>query len=453
MVGYERKLLTLVGLIALAFLPILAASLYFLSTISSSQDRLDAVYTKTVILSHELRVEKMKQNALTPVIVITGDRRYIKSLQDANNRFDSTLAALRKLARDAEAQRLLDKVAQLQTRLLSIQQTGVALRLNGGSIAQVDTYFQRKAGPGTLEIDAAIDHFSAQAEARYQTERGRNQRLLQGVFWVLALASVGAFVFCAYVGRLLVQLVGQKRAFDRVSARLAEREKEISQARKEAVEIVAHDLNNPITTILFASENLLAHPQLEALPRGRASVQSILLATETMRRLIRNILDHSKIEAGGLVLSKETIDLRVLLDDIARQFAVSASRKGVAFSHTSPDAPPPFHADSARIEQVVANLLANAIKFTAPGGSVSLTSEVSDDAIVVCVTDTGWGMTPEQAARVFERYWQADEAAPHGAGLGLTISKAIVEAHGGNLGVDTQPGQGSTFTVFLPRRT
>jgi len=450
MVGYERKLLTLVGLIALALLPILAAALYFLSTISASQDRLDALYTRTVILAQELRVEKMKQNSLVPVIVITGDRALLGRLSASNRKFQSILGDLRAVARDADADRALDTVADLQRRLVAVEGPGIAQRLAGGSTAEVNAYFQRNAGPHTRDMNVTMDRFIEQASARYQAERVRNQRLLHGVFWVLALGSAAALAFCAYVGWHLLRLVEQKSAFDQISAKLAQREKEISKARKEAVEVVSHDLNNPITTILFATENLLVRPEMAALPKVKSSIESILLATETMRRLIRNILDHSKIEAGGLVLSKENVDLRSLLADIADQFALSAARKGVDFSQAYSDSDTVLQADGARIEQVVGNLLANAIKFTAPGGSVSLSSEVLDDLVVVQVKDTGWGMTAEQVDRIFDRYWQADEAAPLGTGLGLTISKAIVEAHGGRLGIDTRPGEGSTFKVILP---
>ncbi|MFT4251826.1 MAG: HAMP domain-containing sensor histidine kinase [Caulobacter sp.] len=456
MVDYERRLLVLVGLIALAFLPLLAASLVFLAQVSTAQDRLDALYARTVILAHELRGEKMRQNSLVPVIVLTGDAAPLGELKRSNRQFDALLGELRGLARDADAHAALDTVAALQRRLLTMQDTGLAMRLNGASSAGVNAYFQRNAVPLSADINQAIDRFTAQASAGYQAERTRSQRVMRGVFWVLAVASVCAFAFCAFLGRLLLRLVERKRAYDEAAARLAAREKTISLARKEAVEVVAHDLNNPITTILFASENLLAEPDLDRMPRTRAAIDNIRLATETMRRLIRNILDHSKIEAGGLVLSKETVDLRRLLADVAGQFEVSAARKGVAFSYApsaavdGDDHGPLLEADGARLEQVVANLLSNAIKFTAPGGRVSLTSEVSGDGVVVEVRDTGWGMTQEQAARIFDRNWQSDAAAPHGNGLGLTISKAIVEAHGGRLGVDSRPGEGSAFRMVLP---
>jgi signal transduction histidine kinase len=450
MVDYERKLLTLVGLITFAFLPILAASLYFLFAVSASQDRLDALYTQTVILGHDLRAEKLRQNALMPVIVITGDRGLVAELHASERQFDKVLAALRPLARDAQDHRGLDEVAALQARLQAVEGPGLALRMGGAPPARVNAYFQRQAGPITTRSNAAIDRFIARAGARYQAERTRNQRVFHGAFAVLAVASVLAFVFCAFVGRLLFQLVGRKRELDRVNARLAQRDREVAEARKEAVEVVAHDLKNPITAILFAIENLSTESALAGMPRVLSTLETIALSTETMNRLIRNILDHSKIEAGGLVLAKETLDLRRLLAQAADQFSASAARKGVAFHHDAPEQAVVLQADEARIGQVVSNLLANAIKFTSPGGTVRLSGAIADGEVVVQVRDTGWGMSPEQVARIFDRYWQADGAAPHGAGLGLTISKAIVEAHGGRLAIATVLGEGSTFRVILP---
>ena len=449
MVGYERRLLVLVGAIALAFLPLLAASLVFLARFSAAQDRLDAVYTRTVILAHDLRGEKMRQNSLVPVIVINGDKTLLVELERSNRRFDAIVGDLKALARDDETRAALQQVSTLQGRLLVLQRAGVAQRLDGGTMSRANAFFQNNAGPLTSSIDAAIDRFTERSAARYQAERTHNQAVVRGVFGVLVLASLCAFVFCAFLGRLLLRLVEQKRGYDEVAARLAEREKAISLARKEALtRKLFHDA--PITTLLFASENLLAQPGVEQQPKVRSGVEAILLATETMRRLIRNILDHSKIEAGGLVLAKETVDLRRLLADIADQFALSAARKGLDFAYTPDAAEPVLEADEGRIGQVVANLLSNAIKFTEPGGTVSLSSRVADGAVVVEVRDTGWGMSPEQAARVFERHWQGEAAAAHGNGLGLAISKAIVEAHGGRLGVDSRPGEGSAFSVVLP---
>jgi signal transduction histidine kinase len=450
MVDYERRLLTLVGLITFAFLPILAASLYFLFAVSASQDRLDGLYTQTVILAHDLRVEKLKQNSLMPVIVLTGDRGLVTELRASDRQFDVILANLRTVAHDAEARRALDEVAALQARLRAVEEPGLALRLGGAPPAQVNAYFQRNAGPSTTSSGAALDRFIVRADARYQAERARNQRAFHGAFWVLAVASAAAFVFCAFVGRLLLQLVGRKRELDLANARLAQRDRDVAGARKEAVEIVAHDLKNPITAILFATENLSTDPALAGLPRALSTVETIRLSTETMNRLIHNVLDHSKIEAGGLVLAKETVDLRRLLAQTAGQFSASAARKGVDFHHDFPERAMVLQADEARIGQVVSNLLANAIKFTAPGGSVRLSGAVADGEVVVQVRDTGWGMSPEQVARIFDRYWQAEGAAPHGAGLGLTISKAIVEAHGGRLAIATTLGEGSTFRVILP---
>lgn len=450
MVDYERRLLTLVGLITFAFLPILAASLYFLFAVSASQDRLDALYTRTVILAHDLRVERLKQNSLMPVIVMTGDRGLVGELHASDRRFDSILAELRTVGRDTEARHALDRLAALQARLYTMEGPGIALRLGGASMQEVNAYFQRNAGPSVSSSNAILDQFTARADARYQAERARNQRAFHGAFWVLVVACAVAFAFCAFVGRLLLQLVGRKRDLDLANARLAQRDRDIAEARKEAVEVVAHDLKNPITAILFATENLTTHPVLMEQPRVLATLETIALSTETMNRLIRNILDHSKIEAGGLVLTKETVDLRRLLAEAAGQFTASAARKGVDFFQDFPERPVALEADEARIGQVVSNLLANAIKFTAPGGSVRLSGAVTDGEVVVQVHDTGWGMSDEQVARIFDRYWQAEGAAPHGAGLGLTISKAIVEAHGGRLAINTALGEGSTFRVILP---
>ena len=173
-------------------------------------------------------------------------------------------------------------------------------------------------------------------------------------------------------------------------------------------------------------------------------------AAAAMNRLIHNVLDETRIEAGDLALRRLPTELAELLDRVLAQFSAAAARKGVDFRaeaapHTCAEI------DPDRIEQVLCNLAANALKFTPAGGTVSITAAREHDRLVLRVADTGFGIAPEDLPRIFDRYWQSsDGARARGSGLGLSIAQGIVEAHGGRIWVESALGDGSTFAFTLP---
>jgi signal transduction histidine kinase len=169
-----------------------------------------------------------------------------------------------------------------------------------------------------------------------------------------------------------------------------------------------------------------------------------------MNRLIEDLLDTVQLESGKLRLALEDIDVSALFRQTEEVFRPLAIR-----SHISLVAEPPaegmrVRADPIRITQALGNLLGNALKFTPEGGEVRFCASSGDGQVVIEVTDTGPGIPPEQAAHLFEHFWQARRNDKRGVGLGLTIAKGIVEAHGGRIWCTSTPGAGSTFSIALP---
>jgi signal transduction histidine kinase len=171
-----------------------------------------------------------------------------------------------------------------------------------------------------------------------------------------------------------------------------------------------------------------------------------------MNRLIGDLLDVTSIDAGKLAVTLVETDAAALLKEAAETFQPAALEKGVLLSATVPDGVVHATFDHDRILQVFANLLANAIKFTALGGRVDMRVDASDDMVRFCVADTGIGVAPSLLEAIFERFWQVRENDRKGHGLGLYISRCIVEAHGGRIWAESEPGQGSRFYFTLPVR-
>ena len=213
--------------------------------------------------------------------------------------------------------------------------------------------------------------------------------------------------------------------------------------------IVAHDLRNPLSTILMASSFLR---DLEA-EKGEVSVESTAVierSAQRMNRLIEDLLDVTRMEAGGLSLRTSTIDTRRLVADAVSAENHLATTSQLDLRLEPSDGLPNVRGDNDRLMQVFENLIGNAIKFTEPGGQIRVGAKRKGNNVLFWVSDTGHGVSAEDVPRLFNRFWQGGGAKRHGAGIGLPIVKGIVDAHGGRLWVVSKPGQGSRFCVALP---
>jgi PAS domain S-box-containing protein len=219
------------------------------------------------------------------------------------------------------------------------------------------------------------------------------------------------------------------------------------ERRKQMLAFVAHDLRNPVQTIVMSASSIV-ELNLTDEQRGR-QLDIIKRSAWRMDRLIGDLLDASSIEAGTFAVRRERVLVPDLLAEIVDAFEGRAHACGVALSCEIDPRVSPIKGDRERLVQLLSNLVANALKFTRPGGRVSLFARQVDRHVEIAVEDTGIGIRAEHKAKVFDRFWQADRVAG-GAGLGLMIAKGIAEAHEGEIILDSTFGQGTTFYVRLP---
>lgn len=254
----------------------------------------------------------------------------------------------------------------------------------------------------------------------------------------------------AFAG-LLAQSVGsalsRARTFERerLDRRYAEM---LSHTREEVLGIVAHDLRNPLG-VAGAVLQVLSVPHLDEKEREKL-LTSGTRAVQQMNRLIGDLLDVMRIESGRLALEMEDLRVAVILAQADEEARHVADEKHVKLYVEPPDRSLIVNADRGRLAQVFGNMLGNAIKFTPEGGRVALKAWRDDHDVVFEVSDTGPGISAENQKHLFDRFWQANRGDRRGVGLGLPISKGIVEAHGGRIWVSTEPGKGSRFYVSLP---
>lgn len=221
------------------------------------------------------------------------------------------------------------------------------------------------------------------------------------------------------------------------------------RARDDLLGVVAHDLRNPLHIVVGQAALLQADVD-EPKERSKARARAIEAAAKQMTRLIEDLMDVTRLEKGGLSIEPTPLDLRELLSDFVRVQKPIASARSLGLRYDlAPDAGE-LLADRHRLLQVLQNLVDNAMKFSEPGGRIIIGVVRQDEAILFRVEDEGPGIRPEHLPHVFDRFWQEGSRRREGAGLGLTVAKGIVEAHGGRIWVESRLGEGSTFAFTLP---
>ncbi len=224
------------------------------------------------------------------------------------------------------------------------------------------------------------------------------------------------------------------------------------QQQATFISVISHELKTPVA-IIKGYASTLRRPDADW---DRATLQEGLAVIEEeadrLDTLIGNLLDVSRLQAGALPLQLGAVDLPALATRVVQGIAATAS-DAFEFQIRFPPHMPPVHADEERLRMVLANLLSNAVKYSPDGGIVRVGGWVEDNQAIVYVSDQGIGIAPEDQARIFERFYRVDNTLgrqTQGAGLGLYLARAIVEAHGGQLRVESQPGRGSRFIFTLP---
>jgi signal transduction histidine kinase/ActR/RegA family two-component response regulator len=424
--------------------------------------------------------------------IITGDDTFLAPYEAGRADLPVQITALAGLLTGQDQQTRLDVIRGLAGQWDSQVLTAeiAARRVDPAAAAR-----SVASGAGKRQLDAIradIDQVTAQESAlgdQRLAQADLTNQFLQRVLAVAAVLSVviggfGIYFINRSVVRRVVRLTAQADAFgagdleaelpavtgrdeidqlgrafadmrDRLRGLLVTADRlrtEADQANRSKSEFLAsmsHELRTPLNAILGFSDLLLEELRLKD-PELRY-LQNIKNAGTHLLELINDVLDLSRVEAGKLELRPEVVSLATLLEPISASTATAAQAKGITFTIEGEQSTILF-LDPTRVRQVLYNLLSNAVKFTPSGGTVLLRTEVEGDELRLEVTDNGIGIPPEQQGLVFgmfERLHEGRATAP-GTGLGLALTKRLVELHGGSITFESQPNVGTTFQVRLP---
>lgn len=391
---------------------------------------------REILLNIEGRDEMVREATYQPD---AGDRGYVMELIE----IEPLLDEIGKLESDLET---------LLQRLWTLDERGDSARfhaLHGELdvlIKHIPPYFQRlDENANRLFFDSSKRLRTVESELAIQ---GSRLKLIEIglIAVVLFLAGILSIFFVKRLNAANSQLAAALAEME-AAKEAAER---ASQAKSVFVSRMSHELRTPLNAIIGFAELLHDEPLG---PSPRNYVELINSSGKHLLELINAVLDHAKIEAGGMTLEKIPFDLPETLASVRSIINDRASAKELDFAmEVAADLPQRIIGDPTRLRQILINLLNNAVKFT-ERGEVRLRAYQEDGRIVFCIRDTGIGMDAETLSRLFRPFSQADDSVTRrfgGTGLGLTISRDLAEAMGGHIEVTSQPGSGSAFTVRLP---
>jgi two-component system OmpR family sensor kinase/two-component system sensor histidine kinase BaeS len=230
------------------------------------------------------------------------------------------------------------------------------------------------------------------------------------------------------------------RAFNSMTSRLEAQDR----LRRDLMADIAHELRTPLSVIQGRVEALLDG----VYPRDDHQLAEVLQDTRVLARLVEDLRTLANAESGALRLQKEPTDIALLLHEAARSLAAEADAAGIQLHVTTADDLPTLDVDPLRVREVVVNLIANAIRHSTAASAVEVRAEPFNRGVRIVVSDTGPGIPADELARIFDRFHRG--AASHGSGLGLTIARNLVQAHGGEITASSEVGRGTTMTVTLP---
>jgi signal transduction histidine kinase len=368
--------------------------------------------------------------------VISHDARLLERVRAARTRSDELGAELSALAgrvdpETAQAAAVLDqKIREWNT--------------NPGPRAEVDMPVYRPSLPSLQDRFEATQEAAERLDALLARKTGERARAAERLTLYHDLGNVALSLF-AVAAVLSVTRLARREQRARAVAEAAVR------TRDQVVSIVSHDLRNPLSNVIGAAGYLLDMPAAgEEWGAARKPLEMIKRCGDRMNRMIQDLLDIARIESGRLAIETAPTAVESLMDEVAAMLRPDVEKHGQRLDCRVAAALPAVWADRDRLLQVFSNLVGNAVKFTGAGGTITLAAEADHRAVRFSVSDTGSGIPPEQVPHLFDRFWQATRTDRRGIGLGLSIVKALVEAHGGHMAVESEPGRGTTFRFSVP---
>jgi signal transduction histidine kinase len=482
-------------IVASVILALIVAGVFavLIQAVSSLNDATQRELRARDVRSAVVELEKLVLDLETGArgFVFTGDERFLEPWEEAQMELGPALQDFSRVARTSPSQERLASniVSSIDEYANEWSPSLVQIARENPGIAQTrvaTTEGQRQTDIISQQIDRFVDAENAEAAANRSAANSRYDRALTLAISALVVSTLLIVLFGLYLARYTAQPVravataaelvaegdlsvrleeagpGEVGAltssFNRMAGQLERSRDELQEQnvklreserlKSELVSIVSHELRTPLASVLGFTSLLLTR---DVEPEDQRRYLEIIDSQgRRLSSLLNDFLDVERLEEGQLELARELIDLRTIVGDQTRLFAGQSSKHELDL--VMPDQPLIVLGDPNRLAQVVANLLSNAIKYSPEGGPVEVVGEHLNEVARVSVRDQGLGIPDELQQRVFAKFYRGNAGASgiQGSGLGLTIARSVIEAHGGRISFESASGKGSVFWLELP---
>lgn len=422
---------------------IAAFGLHAVHSAISAKNILVFEHAQSLIDAERLRVlaERVVSNGRG--FLITGEEAASQRMRESHTEFGDQLEKLADAESDTQADELISKIKRADERHFSAISNVISLRKRNSNLKTLQSLFEKRVQPTRITLEEALAQFVNlkrialdEGKTRSSDESHRNVAL---IIVTSSVAILLAVILAIILGRTLTRLYRESQRAIRM--------------RDDFVAIVSHDLKNPLSSVLMNAsliEKVFADSSENSKRIIRRSSGTIGSAARRMNELISGILELNKMEGGKLSIEVSECDFAALINEIEQIFESVAAAKSIRFSTQIEKNLPLIVCDRQRMFQVLSNLVGNALKFTPSSGDVTIRATVNTLDLCVTVSDSGPGIAASDLGQIFDRGWQAKATARLGSGLGLSIAKGIIEAHGGRIEVKSTLGKGSSFYFTFP---
>jgi signal transduction histidine kinase len=437
---FRNQLLVGLGALVVLIAATAATGAFGLHLTSADEGALARDFADDVARVQRLRVVSEQLVSATESYLLSGQAERRAAFAEDRRTLDGVLGELHQTPRAATELLLVDRAA---TDYVQAAESAIEQRSTMRDPEQIVPFVEQTLAPRRAELEASVGALSSRRRDSYEQSLRSAQSLARRAQVALVLSSILAIccglALAMVVTRRLARQFRDVQAANTTATRAAD-------AREEVLAIVSHDLRNPLNAIMMGTS--IAQEMTHEDPTRR-HLGVIRHAAERMQSMIGELLEAARMDRGQIEVRREPVDAHDLLEAALELFRERAKGRGITLGGEASGC---VLGDRERIVEVLSNLIGNALGFTPEGGRVTLKIEPTDHRVRFAVADTGPGIAADQLPHLFDRYWQGTrrKKSREGLGLGLYICKRLVEAHGGEIGVDTKLGEGTTFWFTLP---